>query len=58
MVSGELVDLIINPWVRTLIGLCLIGVVFMGAMTVVWFERKLSGDIQFRLGPKYVGPSG
>ncbi len=52
------VDIVFNPWVRTLLGLCLIGVVFMGAMIVVWFERKLSGDIQFRLGPKYVGPIG
>ncbi|MEA1984366.1 MAG: NADH-quinone oxidoreductase subunit H, partial [Euryarchaeota archaeon] len=51
-------DILFNPWLRTVCGLALIGAIFLGAMATVWFERKLSGDIQSRIGPKYVGPIG
>ncbi|AKB50579.1 FPO subunit H [Methanosarcina barkeri str. Wiesmoor] len=46
------------PWVRGIVGLVLIGVIFMGAMGAVWLERKLSADIQTRMGPCRVGKYG
>lgn len=51
-------DILINPLLRAVIGLCLMGAVFGGACVVIWFERKLSGDIQQRYGPMRVGPHG
>ncbi|MBN2111013.1 MAG: NADH-quinone oxidoreductase subunit NuoH [Methanosarcinaceae archaeon] len=54
----ELPEILFNPLVRSVIGLCLMGVVFVGAMAAVWFERKLSADIQQRYGPMRVGPHG
>ncbi len=39
------------PWIRGLVGLSLVGAIFLGAMGAVWIERKLSADIQFRHGP-------
>lgn len=46
------------PWIRGLVGLSLIGAIFIGAMGAVWLERKLSADIQFRHGPSRVGKYG
>jgi len=46
------------PWVRGIVGLVLIGIIFMGAMGAVWLERKLSADIQTRMGPCRVGKYG
>ncbi|WP_406656685.1 F420H2 dehydrogenase subunit FpoH [Methanolobus sp. ZRKC2] len=54
----ELPEILFNPLVRAIIGLCLMGVVFTGACVVIWFERKLSADIQQRYGPMRVGPHG
>jgi F420H2 dehydrogenase subunit H len=46
------------PWIRGLVGLSLVGIIFLGAMGAVWIERKLSADIQFRHGPSRVGKFG
>ncbi|MCQ1537026.1 NADH-quinone oxidoreductase subunit NuoH [Methanosarcina sp. KYL-1] len=46
------------PWIRGIVGLSLIGAIFLGAMGAVWIERKLSADIQFRYGPMRVGKFG
>ncbi|MDY0387370.1 MAG: F420H2 dehydrogenase subunit FpoH [Methanolobus sp.] len=54
----QLDDIIYNPLLRGILGLCLMGAIFLGAMGAVWFERKLAGDIQQRLGPARAGPYG
>lgn len=46
------------PLIRGIVGLALIGAIFLGAMGAVWIERKLSGDIQQRYGPMRVGKYG
>lgn len=46
------------PWIRGVVGLALVGAIFLGAMGAVWIERKLSADIQFRYGPMRVGKFG
>ncbi len=46
------------PWIRGLVGLSLVGAIFLGAMGAVWIERKLSADIQLRYGPSRVGKFG
>ncbi len=54
----QLDDIIYNPLLRGILGICLMGAIFLGAMGAVWFERKLAGDIQQRLGPARAGPYG
>ncbi len=56
----EIPELIVPfiPWIRGVVGLALVGVIFLGAMGAVWIERKLSADIQFRYGPMRVGKFG
>jgi F420H2 dehydrogenase subunit H len=46
------------PWIRGVVGLSLIGCIFIGAMGAVWLERKLAADIQSRMGPCRVGKYG
>ena len=46
------------PWIRGLVGLSLVGIIFLGGMGAVWIERKLSAGIQLRYGPSRVGKFG
>ncbi len=54
----QLDEIIFNPLLRSILGLVLMGVIFLGAMVAIWFERKLSADIQQRYGPMRAGPHG
>jgi NADH-quinone oxidoreductase subunit H len=45
--------------IRTVLGLVgVLAVVVVNALILTWAERKVSGRIQRRIGPKEVGPSG
>jgi len=54
----------VNPWLLEILkatGLAVVVFTFLavvGAMYGVYFERKISGWIQARIGPKHVGPYG
>ncbi|HIH43531.1 MAG TPA: NADH-quinone oxidoreductase subunit NuoH [Candidatus Methanoperedenaceae archaeon] len=48
-------DLLGNPWIRGVVGLIVVGVIFFSAIVMVWLERKFLGDIQTRPGPNRVG---
>ncbi len=48
-----------NPWAKALIAsVIVVGVLTVVALFLIWFERKLAGRIQNRLGPMRVGPYG
>jgi len=49
----------INPWVHGALYALVGGSVILGTVAVgIWFERKLAGRMQSRLGPTRVGPIG
>jgi len=48
-----------NPWAKALVALLVVvGLLTLVALFLIWFERKLAGRIQNRLGPMRVGPYG
>ena len=52
-----------QPWVAALYGLVIVAAVFLPGVSVlamfgIWWERKVAGAIQSRLGPNRVGPIG
>lgn len=48
-----------NPWLHGLIyGAALVTVLMTAVAWISWFERKLAGRMQSRLGPTMVGPFG
>lgn len=48
-----------NPWLHGLVfGAVLVSVLMALVAFITWFERKLAGRIQSRLGPTMVGPFG
>lgn len=48
-----------NPWGSALVYSALVVTVLMSAVAwITWFERKVAGRIQSRLGPTMVGPFG
>lgn len=54
-----LLDLIPNPWVDALVGLVVMVLVMtLAVLFLIWYERKLIGRLQQRLGPMRTGPYG
>ena len=48
-----------NPWLHGLVFGALVVAVLMGIVAwVTWFERKIAGRLQNRVGPTMVGPFG
>ncbi len=48
-----------NPWLKAVIGLVVVvALLTVAALFLIWWERKLAGRIQNRLGPMRVGPYG
>ncbi|HWQ28539.1 MAG TPA: NADH-quinone oxidoreductase subunit NuoH [Dehalococcoidia bacterium] len=54
-----LLDLIPNPWLDALVGLVVMVLVMtLAVLFLIWYERKLIGRLQQRLGPMRTGPYG
>lgn len=48
-----------NPWLHSLVYSAIVVTVLMSAVAwITWFERKIAGRIQTRMGPTMVGPFG
>ena len=47
------------PWLSLLVPVvCILGLIAVSALLLIWLERKISGDIQCRIGTLHHGPVG